>query len=112
MEIAKLNAGITARMLKMCNFPIYRLRKEVPSLHQGMVLLGSNQLLESLFSRELSGTLPARTGVGYCLVKGELWQHSMACARLARHTWASARALPTKARFSPWACCTTWASWS
>lgn len=81
METVRLDPGITAHVLRMCNSPIYGLRQEVTSLHQAMVLMGSNQLMEILLSRELVGHYQ-RDQDGYRLAKGELWQHSMACALL------------------------------
>ncbi len=83
METIRLDPGITAHVLRICNSPFYGLRQEVTSLHQAMVLMGSSQLMEILLSREMVGHFQ-RGQEGYRLAKGELWRHSMACALLVQ----------------------------
>jgi len=82
MEVVRLDPGITAHVLRMCNSPFYGLRREVTSLQQALTYLGSNQLLQIVLSGEMVRHFQ-KGQEGYRLVKGELWRHCMATALLA-----------------------------
>ncbi|MFH1057419.1 MAG: HDOD domain-containing protein [Pseudomonadota bacterium] len=84
MRTVRLDPGITAHVIEMCNSPYYALRQKVSSLQQALVILGSRQLMEILLSGQLVGKFRQRQ-LGYRLARGDLWRHSMATALLAQH---------------------------
>jgi putative nucleotidyltransferase with HDIG domain len=83
VELVRLDPGITADVLKVCNSPYFGLRQEVTSLEQAVTYLGSNQLVEIVLSSKVVG-LYKRAQYGYRLARGELWRHCMATALLAQ----------------------------
>ncbi len=83
LEKVRLDPGITAHVINMCNSPFYGLRQKVSSLQQAMVILGSNQLMEIILSGEMVGHFK-KGQKGYRLARGQLWQHCMATALLAQ----------------------------
>lgn len=83
MRTVRLDPGITAHVIEMCNSPFYGPRQKVSSLQQALVILGSRQLMEIMLSGQLVGRF--RQGQkGYRLARGDLWRHSMATALLAQ----------------------------
>ena len=83
MEVIRVDTGITANVLRICNSPFYGLRHKVSSLEQAITYLGSNQVLDIVLSSEMVG-LYRRSVTGYELERGELWRHSMATALLTQ----------------------------
>lgn len=83
MGVVRMDPGITAHVIEMCNSPYYGLRTKVSSLQQALVILGSQRLVEMVLSGQMMGAL--RQGQkGYRLARGDLWRHSMAAALLAQ----------------------------
>jgi HD-like signal output (HDOD) protein len=83
MGVVRMDPGITAHIIEMCNSPYYGLRTKVSSLQQALVILGSQRLVEMVLSGQMLGAL--RQGQkGYRLARGDLWRHSMASALLAQ----------------------------
>ena len=83
MEIIKVDAGITANVLRICNSPYYGLLQKVSSLEQALTYLGANKVMDIVLSSEMVG-LYRKSLEGYQLERGELWRHSMATALLAQ----------------------------
>ena len=83
MNVARMDPGITAHVIQMCNSPFYGLRVKVSSLQQALVILGSRQLMEIVLSGQIVDRF--RQGQrGYRLARGDLWRHAMATALLAQ----------------------------
>ncbi len=83
MGVVRMDPGITAHVIEMCNSPFFGLRAKVSSLQQALVILGSQHLMEIVLSGQMMGHL--RQGQkGYRLARGDLWRHSMATALLAQ----------------------------
>lgn len=83
METVRMDPGITAHVLRMCNSPYYGLRREVSSLQEALTYLGTNNIVQIILSSELVGQFKQHQD-GYRLERGELWKHCMACALLAQ----------------------------
>lgn len=83
METVRLDPGITAHVINMCNSPFYGLRQKVSSLQQALLLLGSRQLMEIILSGQMAGHY-RKDQSGYRLAKGQLWQHCMGTALFAQ----------------------------
>jgi putative nucleotidyltransferase with HDIG domain len=83
LETVRLDPGITAHVINMCNSPYYGLRQKVSSLQQAMLLLGSQQLMEIILSGKMVGHFQKGQS-GYRLSRGALWQHCMATALMAQ----------------------------
>lgn len=83
METVRMDPGITAHVLRMCNSPYYGLMRKVASLEEALTYLGTNNLLQIILSSELVGHF--RDGQeGYRLERGDLWRHCMSTALLAQ----------------------------
>lgn len=83
MQTVRMDPGITAHVLRMCNSPYYGLVRKVSSLEEALTYLGTNKLVQIILSSELVGHFRANQD-GYRLERGELWRHCMACALLAQ----------------------------
>ena len=83
METVRLDPGITAGVLRVCNSPYYGLRQKVNSLKHALTLLGPAKVVDIVLSNEVVGFYK-KTQDGYDLARGDLWQHSMATALLAQ----------------------------
>lgn len=83
VEVIQYDQSITVDVLRRCNSSYMGLRKPVHSLKEALVMIGFNQLLEIILSKEISRYF-YRPCKGYDLESGELWRHSVACALLSR----------------------------
>lgn len=83
LDTVRLDPGITAHVINICNSPYYGLKQKVSSLQQAMLLLGSQQLMEIILSGKVVGHFK-KGQRGYRLTRGELWKHCMASALLAQ----------------------------
>lgn len=83
LETVRLDPGITAHVINMCNSPFYGLRQKVSSLQQALLLLGSKQLMEIILTGNMVGHFKGGQN-GYRLSRGALWQHCMATALMAQ----------------------------
>jgi putative nucleotidyltransferase with HDIG domain len=83
VDVIQYDQSITLDVLKVCNSAFFGLRRTIPSLREALVMIGFNQLLEIILSRE-SIRLFGKPCKGYDLEQGELWRHSVACALLSR----------------------------
>jgi len=93
VQIAKLieqDQGLTARVLKMANSPIYGLKREVKNLQQAAMIMGFEALKGIIVSVSARG-LYKRFGS----VEKALWKHSVASA-CACHRIANDKAIPGK----------------
>jgi putative nucleotidyltransferase with HDIG domain len=83
MNTIRLDPGITAHVLRMCNSPYYGLSRKITSLQEALTYLGTNSLVQLILSSEMVSQF-RKSQVGYRLTRGDLWHHSMACALLAQ----------------------------
>lgn len=78
-EVAKMDPGLTATILRTANSAYYSPSRRIDSLPQAVAYLGNRHFSELLWSvgagNYLNGNLK-----GYGLKKGELWIHSLATA--------------------------------
>ncbi|KMY65646.1 hypothetical protein AAU61_20925 [Desulfocarbo indianensis] len=82
-DLVRIDPGITADVLRICNSPFYGLRNKISSLDQAIAYLGSNQIVEIVLSGKVVGHFK-KPQYGYRLARGELWRHSMATALMAQ----------------------------
>src|SRR4030042_295484 len=75
VDVIQYDQSITAEVLKLCNSAYFGLSRTVHSLREALVMIGFNQLLEIVLSRE-SAPLLYEPCKGYDLEQGELWRHS------------------------------------
>jgi putative nucleotidyltransferase with HDIG domain len=83
VDVIQYDQSITLDVLRLCNSAYFGLGRTVDSLREALVMIGFNQLLEIILSRE-SVKLYGRACKGYDLDEGDLWRHSVACALLSR----------------------------
>jgi putative nucleotidyltransferase with HDIG domain len=83
VDVIQYDQSLTLDVLKLCNSAYFGLRREVKSLREALVMIGFNQLLEIILSRQSSKFFqePCK---GYDLQQGGLWRHSVACALLTK----------------------------
>jgi putative nucleotidyltransferase with HDIG domain len=99
VDVIQYDQSITAEVLKLCNSAYFGLRRTVHSLREALVMIGFNQLLEIVLSRE-SAPLLYEPCKGYDLEYGELWRHSVACGLLSRIISPRLNREPTPAHFT------------
>ena len=83
VDVIQYDQSLTLDVLKLCNSAYFGLRREVKSLREALVMIGFNQLLEIILSRQ-SAKFFRDPCKGYDLQQGGLWRHSVACALLTR----------------------------
>jgi putative nucleotidyltransferase with HDIG domain len=83
VEVIQYDQSVTANVLMVCNSAYFSLRRPVHSLEEALVRIGFNNLMEIILTRGTS-FLFIQACQGYQLQKGELWQHSVACALLSQ----------------------------
>ncbi|MBW2144600.1 MAG: HDOD domain-containing protein [Deltaproteobacteria bacterium] len=73
----KLDAGLTANILKLVNSAYFGLATEVGSVRRAIVLLGLKRLVQIVMTSCVNALLEKQV-IGYDLPPGELWRHSIA----------------------------------
>jgi len=74
--------AMTANLLRLCNSPLYGLRREVTSVRQATSLLGLRSVVQIALT-VLSSRYLTPSQAGYDLASGELWKSSLAAAMAA-----------------------------
>lgn len=82
-KVIQFDQAITANVLKLCNAAYFGLSRKVSSLEEALVVLGQNALRDIIMTSSSSRFYKEDTQ-GYELGQGELWQHSIATAIIAR----------------------------
>ncbi|MEJ5347061.1 MAG: HDOD domain-containing protein [Desulfosoma sp.] len=75
----RLDQVLAAKVLALCNSPVYGAPEKIDSLDRALVFLGERRILQMALSVFLSAVFPSRTG-GYSLCKGGLFQHAVTTA--------------------------------
>ncbi len=83
IKVIELDQNITANVLKLCNSSYYALPKKVASLSDAVVYLG-NQTLVDMVLAGFSADMMGGESNGYLMKSGQLWEHSVTCATLAK----------------------------
>jgi putative nucleotidyltransferase with HDIG domain len=83
LEVIRLDQSITANILKLCNSAYFGLPRNISSLKEAVVYLGTVQLRQVLLASGVKDTFD-RPDKGYSYFAGELWQHAIACALMAQ----------------------------
>ncbi len=78
----RLDQVLAAKVLALCNSPIYGAPEKIESLDRALVFLGERRILQIALSVFLSGIFPSKPG-GYSLCKGGLFQHAVTTALIA-----------------------------
>ncbi|UCD05615.1 MAG: HDOD domain-containing protein [candidate division WOR-3 bacterium] len=74
---------ITANVLRMCNSAYFGLARKVESVHDAIMLLGLDRIIELVLTVSLSDTFIDEYK-GYGLGEGELWRHALLSAHVAK----------------------------
>jgi putative nucleotidyltransferase with HDIG domain len=82
-ELIQYDQAVTANLLKAANSAYFGLSKKVDSLHQAVVYLGMDKIVD-LVLLQASGENFSKGQVGYDLNSGELWRYSVSSALIAR----------------------------
>lgn len=75
----RLDQVLAAKVLALCNSPIYGAPEKIDSLDRALLFLGERRILQMALTVFLSGVFPSRVG-GYSLCKGGLFQHAVTTA--------------------------------
>ncbi len=78
VEIVKFDPAITANILRISNSAYFGLRREIHSLHQALLLLGTQELLKIIIASGATRVFAAPTP-GYFTERQGLWRHSVSC---------------------------------
>jgi len=82
VDIVKFDPAITANVLRISNSAFFGLRREIHSLHQALLLLGTQELLKIIIASGAT-RLFCRSTPGYFADRLGLWRHSVSCALMA-----------------------------
>lgn len=84
VDVIKYDQALTARILRLCNSAYFGLSRNVSSLNEAMVCLGTVKILQLVMAIHTNSLL-AEEQEGYDLRSGALWKHSVATAQAATH---------------------------
>ena len=76
VEVVKFDPAITANILRISNSAYFGLRREIHSLHQALLLLGTQELLKIIIASGATRLFSAPTP-GYFTERQGLWRHSV-----------------------------------
>ncbi len=79
VEVIKYDQALTVRVLKLCNSSYFGLSRQVTSLNEAMIRLGTVKILQMVMSIH-TGAILSKEQEGYDLSQGMLWRHSVAVA--------------------------------
>lgn len=82
-ELIQYDQALTANLLRAVNSAYFGLQKKVDSLHQAVVFLGMDKVVD-LVLLETSSANFKKGQEGYDLESGELWRYSVSSALIAR----------------------------
>lgn len=82
VEVIRYDQAVTADVLKLCNSAYFGLSRNITSLNEAMLRLGTVKVLQLVMSVHTSSIL-ANEQRGYGLDPGVLWRHSVAVALAA-----------------------------
>jgi putative nucleotidyltransferase with HDIG domain len=82
VDIVKFDPAITANVLRISNSAFFGLRREIHSLHQALLLLGTQELLKIIIASGAT-RLFCRATPGYFTDRLGLWRHSVSVALMA-----------------------------
>jgi putative nucleotidyltransferase with HDIG domain len=82
VDIVKFDPAITANILRISNSAYFGLRREIHSLNQALLLLGTQELLKIIIASGATRFLNRPTP-GYYVDDQGLWRHSVSCAIMA-----------------------------
>ena len=92
VEAIKYDQAVTTEVLKLCNSAYFGLSRQVTSLNDAMLYLGTIKVLQLVMAVHTNAML-SKAQVGYGLEPGVLWKHSVAVA-LASAAFAQRVRLP------------------
>jgi putative nucleotidyltransferase with HDIG domain len=92
VEVIRYDQSVTSEVLRLCNSAYFGLSRQVASLNEAMLRLGTVKVLQMVMSVHTSAML-GQEQEGYGLEPGVLWKHSVAVA-LASSIIAQRVALP------------------
>jgi len=88
IDVIRYDQVLTVRILQLCNSAYFGLSRQVTSLSDAMVCLGTVKVLQLVMAMHTHSLLDAEQA-GYGLRAGELWRHSvgtaLACSQTAQH---------------------------
>jgi putative nucleotidyltransferase with HDIG domain len=76
VDVIQFDQSITASILRLCNSSYFGLRREIQTLNEALVLIGLNQIVEIILTRESVGLFSGPQAK-------QLWRHSVGCALLS-----------------------------
>lgn len=83
VEVIKHDPAITMKVLRLCNSPFYGLPRQITSLQEAMIYIGTDALVNFVLAGCLASYCQDENE-GYGLEKGELWRHSVGTAICAQ----------------------------
>jgi len=82
-EVIRYDQALTANVLRLCNSAYCGLSERVDSVHQAIVFLGMDEIVDLVFLTHAADGLKGEQK-GYDLCAGELWRYSVSSALIAR----------------------------
>lgn len=82
-EIITYDQILTANLLKTCNLAFFSMPKKIDSVHQAIVLMGIERVVELVWMSGGAENLRKKQD-GYDLGEGDLWRYSVSSALIAR----------------------------
>lgn len=82
-EVITYDQGVTANLLKLCNSAFFGLPRKIESVHQAVVYLGMDQVVDLVMMSAAARNLK-KEQEGYDLKEDELWRYSVSSALIAR----------------------------
>jgi putative nucleotidyltransferase with HDIG domain len=95
VQLLRFDTVLTAKLLRVCNSPLFGLEDPVSSVEQAVLILGHQQILHVALAITFGGTM-ATPLPGYAAEAKELWQHSLVTALAAENIARNFRIVPVE----------------
>lgn len=79
VELIRLDPALTIRVMRLCNSSYYGLPRQINSIQEALVYIGTDTLVNFILAGCLASYFQT-SQEGYGLAAGHLWRHSVACA--------------------------------
>lgn len=83
-RVIETDQVLTAKILRLCNSPLFGVKRTIDSIDAAVVILGGSHLMQMVAKTAIDSLLGERQGGGYAMLKGGLYKHAIGTAHTAK----------------------------
>ncbi|MDD5758092.1 MAG: HDOD domain-containing protein [Desulfobulbaceae bacterium] len=82
-RIVETDQVLAAKILKLCNSPLFGVKRTIDSIEEAVVILGGSHMLQMVATAAIDSLLAEHQG-GYAMLKGGMYKHAIGTAHAAK----------------------------